>query len=300
MEAKVLVIVVTYNGRQWIQKCLRSIQSSRKGAKIAAIDTLVVDNASTDETLELAQEIIPESSIIRTGANLGFGAANNIGFQYAIERGYDYVYLLNQDAYLQEDTIQKLVGASVKNPEYGILSPVQLNANGKADKNFARKTGIKQCLDNESTDVQKNVNSAVQEVRFVMAAHWLIPTRALQEIGAFSLTFPHYGEDDNLTDRAHFHGYKVGVVLNAAAIHDRASRKSSRKQRCTRKCLIPVIRMSNPCNPWTLKKSIAWLIGCSIKNLSSIPAASIRSLKEKADQITKNMERSREKGAFFR
>ena len=61
-----------------------------------------------------------------------------------------------------------------------------------------------------------------------MAAHWLMPVKALQEIGTFAELFPIYGQDDNWCDRARCHGWKIGVVPSARAIHDRATRSESK------------------------------------------------------------------------
>lgn len=60
-----------------------------------------------------------------------------------------------------------------------------------------------------------------------MAAHWLVPVKALRNIGLFSELFPYYGQDDDWCHRAKYHGYKIGVVPQARAVHDRASRQES-------------------------------------------------------------------------
>ena len=61
-----------------------------------------------------------------------------------------------------------------------------------------------------------------------MAAHWLVPVKALKQIGLFSELFPYYGQDDDWCHRAHYHGWKVGVVPEARAVHDRAKRQESK------------------------------------------------------------------------
>ena len=104
--AKVLVVIVTYNALKWIQKCLRSVEKSTLQA-----DVLVVDNGSTDGTLPLIRTDFPRTRIIETGENLGFGAANNRGLRIAHDECYDFAYLLNQDAWLEKDTLEKLVAA---------------------------------------------------------------------------------------------------------------------------------------------------------------------------------------------
>lgn len=285
MEKKVLVIIVTYNGERWIQKCLASVLESSYKA-----DTLIIDNASTDQTLGL----IPEDKSIKvltSKENLGFGAANNIGFEYAIEHGYDYVYLLNQDAYLEKDTLAKLIEVHAWKPEFGILSPIQTNANGIADRQFAKRTGI-------STITRIDIPV---EVEFVMAAHWLMPVSTILKIGAFSPTFQHYGEDDNYIDRLKYHGLKAGVITSVVGIHDRGERAASKEQICRRKVLIPIIKMSNPRNAtrWCFFVSVVWLVLCSLKNFSMIPLRSIGQLHARKKEIRANMKLSKHEGAFL-
>lgn len=284
MEKKVLIIIVTYNGERWIQRCLDSAAQTS-----AEHDILIVDNASEDRTLQLVGQSPEKPIIIRSDKNLGFGAANNLGLQYAIDNAYDYVYLLNQDAYLEKDTIERLIGIHSWNPSFGVLSPVQTDAEGVADVQFAKRTGIR---------TTTNLDIPVK-VGFVMAAHWLIPVSALKEVGGFSPTFHHYGEDDNWLDRLHFHGYLSGVVTSVAAIHDRARREQSKEQKCIRKCLVPIIRMSDPAHPWTYMQSLAWLAGCSIKNLSLIPIKSAGPLFKRIREIRANRMASKTDGAFL-
>jgi len=91
---KVSVIIVSYNFEQWIDRCLGSLRRST-----SPISVIVVDNGSKDKTTQIIEKNYPEVHLIKTGANLGFGKANNIGIRYAMEQGADYFFLLNQDAW---------------------------------------------------------------------------------------------------------------------------------------------------------------------------------------------------------
>ena len=88
------IIIVTYNAMPWLSKCLES-------TKPYAI--VVVDNNATDGTVSYIKENYPLITILPQKENLGFGQANNIGMSYALKQGADYVFLLNQDAYLEND-----------------------------------------------------------------------------------------------------------------------------------------------------------------------------------------------------
>ena len=119
---KVVVVIVTYNGMKWYRDCFDSLRNSS-----IALDIIVVDNNSSDETVDFIRNNYPEICLVENKKNLGFGQANNIGFNYAIEKKADYVFLLNQDAWIKTNTIYGLVELMQKQPEYGILSPMQIN-----------------------------------------------------------------------------------------------------------------------------------------------------------------------------
>lgn len=215
MTPKILVIVVTFNGLKWLDKCLGSLRLST-----IAADTFIIDNCSSDNSVEYIKSHYPEAFLIESDHNLGFGKANNIGLKYAVDNNYDYVYLLNQDAWIESDTLEKLINISQLNTEFGILSPLQVNCNKSAlDYNFANW-----CPKKVVSDALCSKIKPLYEVDFIMAAHWLISRKALLTVGGFSPTFPHYGEDDNYLHRLHFHGLKVGIVTTSMGVHDREFR----------------------------------------------------------------------------
>ena len=101
------VIVLNYNGNQFIRACLDSLCSqSHKDLEI-----LVVDNGSTDGSFEFVSENYPQVVAIRNEKNLGFAEGNNIGIRDALSRGADYVLLLNNDTMSEPDAIEKMIEA---------------------------------------------------------------------------------------------------------------------------------------------------------------------------------------------
>lgn len=215
----ICVIIVSYNFEPWIDRCLPSIQASTLPATI-----LVVDNASQDRTCEIIRNRYPEVILIENEENLGFGKANNIGMRYALEKGFDYVFLLNQDALLEQSALEKMVNASLRYPAYGILSPIHFNGDGSAlDFGFATYTGLKNIKDSE-------LFSEIEEFPFINAAMWLIPTEVIRKVGGFAPIFVHYGEDRNLAQRIRKNGYKIGIVKSAAGYHDREARPVSQEK----------------------------------------------------------------------
>ena len=129
MKSKVFIIIVTYNGLQWLEKCLNST---------IPYPVIIIDNHSTDGTPGFVKDNYPNVILFEQNENLGFGKANNIGISHALKLGAEYVFLLNQDAYLFPNTIQELLLIQKYNPDFGVISPIHLNGKGESlDKNFS-------------------------------------------------------------------------------------------------------------------------------------------------------------------
>lgn len=222
---KILVVIVTYNASKWIDRCISSIRNSR-----TPLDCIIIDNKSIDDTVELLKTKYPDIMLKEPNENLGFGKGNNIGLQYAIDHDYDYVYLLNQDAWIYPDTIEKLMAVRDKDSSIGILSPMQIQANERyLDDNFADGTCSHQSNKEIINDFYFKREKDFYEVPFVMAAHWLISRECLLSVGGFSPAFTQYGEDGNYAARARSKGFKVVIVPGSKAVHDREYRQRSKK-----------------------------------------------------------------------
>ncbi|MDT0552268.1 glycosyltransferase family 2 protein [Urechidicola vernalis] len=216
----IYVIIVTYNGEKWIKACLDSLASSSMPQKV-----VVVDNSSTDGTVDLIQQYFSKVYLLEQSENLGFGKANNIGISYALDAGADLVLLLNQDAKVEKHTLKRLLEYSDLNSEYGIISPVHYNWNGD---NLEYYFDLFSKSNSDLVTALKNQEGGMFEVSFVNAAAWLLPKKTLEAIGGFDPMFYHYGEDNNYCQRVIFHGLKIGVVSDACIYHDSTVRKGNK------------------------------------------------------------------------
>lgn len=283
---KILAIVVTYNGMKWIQRCLDSIVNSS-----VRLDAFVVDNCSTDGTVEYIRNRYPDIMPVVSNSNLGFGKANNIGMRYALEHDYDYVYLLNQDAWLLDDTIEKCVCAMEEHSLYGIISPMQMAATlKKQDARFSRRiSGL--------TPI-----SGIIDVPYIMAAHWLISRKCLLTTGLFSPVFPHYGEDENYCERALRWGFKIGVTVNASAVHDRENRsESTSKKVYTNYYMKTICRLSSPSRPIFLPRLQIFTnaTAYSLRYCTLLPFRYIKNLLQALPDIQKSRAETKNPGAFI-
>lgn len=256
--AKIFVIVVTYKGHQWYNRCLTSLRNSEY-----PVQTIVIDNASNDGTIEYIREHFPEMHLIDSKENLGFGQANNIGMRYALDNGCDYVFLLNQDAWIDSNTLGDLLSVHNKHSEYGILSPLHLTAeknnveNGLATYlNDYRTTDI-----NFFQDLYFNRVKEVYESKYINAAGWLLPRKTIETIGGFDPIFFHYEEDDDYLNRAHYHKIKVGIVPKVHMVHDHHHTFEISNEKSTlRRHQFLLVRLTNVNNNESFSKYSVYLL----------------------------------------
>ena len=220
MNSSIFSVIVTYNGSAWIKRCLGSFENKH--------NIIVVDNGSQDDTIDLVKNHFPEVHLIESEENLGFGAANNIGIKQALKQGANFIFLLNQDAWIEKGTLDLLVDTLKKNTEYGVISPIHLNGTGEMlDRNFGdylfNKEGRKFITDK----ILCRSSKTIVDVEFVNAAAWLLSRKCIEKVGLFDPLFFHYGEDSNYLQRTIFHNFKVGVVTESFIYHDRENRKGS-------------------------------------------------------------------------
>lgn len=212
---KVFTIIVSYNGMTWLEKCLSSLRESTYPTEV-----IVIDNGSTDGSIDFIRENFAEVHLMESKKNLGFGKANNKGISYALKQGADYFFLLNQDAYVFPDTIGNLVSNFKQNPNYGIISPIQLKNKTEVENLFLTYLNAYPKL-KENYNSQKEYPNEVLPIEFTNAALWMISKECIMRVGGFSPLFYHYGEDVDYVNRIKYHKFKNGVSCNAYGIHDR-------------------------------------------------------------------------------
>ncbi len=119
MNPAVWIVPVNFNGLEDTRKCLHSLAALSGPANV-----VLVDNASQpDPTGTLAAEF-PRVHIVRNSENLGWSGGNNTGIRYAIERGADFVMLLNNDTTVAPDIVARLLRAFEAHPRFGAIGPV--------------------------------------------------------------------------------------------------------------------------------------------------------------------------------
>lgn len=210
--SRILSIVVTYNAENWLFTALGSLRRSSVSTEV-----VVVDNASTDQTVALITEQYDDvvDRFYPMTKNLGFGGAHNYVFEHHDLEVYDYIFLLNQDASIEKFALEALLRVADRVPEYAILSPMHRYNKKRLDR------GFQNYFERATAPVRKIKGCSVQEVDFVNAAIWLIRSEVVRTVGGFDPIHFHYGEDCTFINRSLYLGYSVAIVTNAVGCHYR-------------------------------------------------------------------------------
>jgi GT2 family glycosyltransferase/glycosyltransferase involved in cell wall biosynthesis len=220
----VTVVVVSFNTRELLVRCLDALAEDG----YPHLQTIVVDNASSDGTPALVRERYPEVELVALDANLGFGAANNVGLRQA--RG-EFVLALNSDAFLHPGAITALVAAARRHPEAGVLGPRLLNPDQTLQRSawpfpaawrllmeavglhrLARCTPLYEDL--ATWDHQQE-----RAVDFMIGACLLLRASAILEVGGFDERFWMYAEEADLQRRMSARGWIAMLAPDATVTH---------------------------------------------------------------------------------
>lgn len=207
---KVAVVMVNYNGEVYIKKCLDSIYSQT----YKNIFVVVVDNFSTDNSVKLIAESYKDIYLIKNSENLGFAMGNNIGIEYAMNQGADYILLLNVDTWIEKDMVKNLVRyASSK-----VVTVPRIYSDRRLTKVWYAGGEIDYCKGNVYHCAYK-MEETTKKVSFACGCCALISVEIFKQIGMFDDKFYLYFEDADLSIRILQAGNEIRLVQGAKMWH---------------------------------------------------------------------------------
>lgn len=228
---RIAVVIVNYNVKDLLVSCLASLQASLEGI---SSEIIVVDNDSTDGSIDYAEPMFPAVRFIRLGSNLGFGTSNNIGFREALEKGAEYILCLNPDTLISEDTMRVMLDYMDAERGVGLAGCKLLNADGTFQlacrrgfptpwASFCKVFGLQALFPNSPRFAQYNQTFRSEDETYfvdaVMGAFMFIRREALEQIGGFDEDFFMYGEDLDLCFRIQQNGWKITYLHTTSIIH---------------------------------------------------------------------------------
>lgn len=237
---KLSIIIVNYNVKYFLRQLIQSIHASSVDF---TFEIIVVDNASTDGSVEFLRREFSQLRLIINERNLGFSKANNIGIG---ESTGEYVLLLNPDTILQEDTLQLCVSYMDSHPKAGALGCRMIDGSGhylpESKRGFpSPRVALFKNLGLSALFPQSgyfneyylgNLNEfEVNEVDVLTGAFMLLRREALDKCGLLDEDFFMYGEDIDLSYRIKQAGYQIIYFPRTTIIHFKG--ESTRKQTVT-------------------------------------------------------------------
>lgn len=202
----VSIIIVNYNGKTHLEKCLQSLME----IKYAQYEVIIVDNNSTDGSVELVQTEYPKVKIIKLDKNYGFAEPNNIGAKNA--EG-EFLLFLNNDTVVTPNFVTELVNIMNQDPQIVICQSLLLKPNGDIDSSgdFVDTLGRAYSSRNRPTDVQYILSARGASMMARKNVFW--------ELGGFDKNFFASFEDVDIGWRSWLWGYKVVLVPNSIVYH---------------------------------------------------------------------------------
>lgn len=207
------VVLLNWNGEQVVEKCLKSLQ----GQTYHPLELIVVDNASTDQSVELIRKNFPEVKLVLNEKNLGFGGGNNVGIRASQGR---FIMMLNNDTRLDPSCIEELKRGLEKSDRYGACASKILL---EYEENLIDAAGIVVCPDGLSIgrgrlESGDHYNEET-EVFFASDCACLYRREMLEDIGLYDEDFFAYADETDMGWRAQLAGWKCIYKPRAVVYH---------------------------------------------------------------------------------
>jgi len=220
------IIIVSYNTRALIIKCIESIY---KYTEDLVIEIIVSDNASSDNTAVTIENKYPNVYILQNGENLGFAAANNKALKLCRGR---FILFLNPDITLNEPVFKKIIDFYEKNEDAGLVGCKLINPDGSFQKSFASDFPNLINRFMEAIYAEKlinkfcrfdQINNECRKVAALAGACILIKKDLIEKSGGFDVSFFMYCEDIDLSFRITRMGYKNYYLGNLKMLHNQGA-----------------------------------------------------------------------------
>ena len=211
MQNKLAIIIVNWKQYELTLKCLSSVYKS----KFKDFEIVLVDNESNTEKLKNLLKNFKKIKVFQNDENLGFGAANNIAINYAIQNNFEYLMLLNNDTEVDENFILPLLNIINNDNLIGAVQPLIMNYN---NKNSIWSAGgyVNKFFGYTSTNKNSNGNLKLD---WITGCCMLLKTDLIKKVGLIDENFFAYYEDVDWSLRIKDLGYSLKLVNTSLVYH---------------------------------------------------------------------------------
>jgi GT2 family glycosyltransferase len=228
LHVKLSIVIVNYNVKYFLKQCLDSVDNAIKNIDA---EVFVVDNNSTDGSVEMVTNDYPKVNFIHNKINVGFSKANNQAIK--VSKG-EYVLLLNPDTVVKEDTFEKVIDFMDVTPDSGGLGVKMVDGKGEflpeskrglptPDVAFYKIFGLASLFPKSEKFGRYHLghldNNKIAPIDVLSGAFMFLRKKTLDEVGLLDETFFMYGEDIDLSYRITLGGYKNYYFPESSIIH---------------------------------------------------------------------------------
>jgi GT2 family glycosyltransferase len=216
----VAIVIVNWNSFDLTKDTLLSLQKSN----FQNFDCIVVDNGSADNSAEQLKNLFPEIILLLAGENKGFTGGNNIGMQYALDKGYEFIMMLNNDVEVDPNFLNPLVQKLKANEKMGAVQPLiyfhhDKNLIWNAGTTFNPLLGICATPNYNQRDHSHAQMQVQKKIDWITGCAFMIRASVLKQIGLLKEGFFIYYEDVDLSFRIKLAGYSLGYEPSSVIYH---------------------------------------------------------------------------------
>lgn len=259
MSKKLAIILINWNSFELTKDTLESLQQTT----YTNYDCIVVDNGSVDGSDDLIESTFPNCIVIKSSTNKGFTGGNNIGMDFALQNGYEYIMMLNNDVAVEPNFLEPLIARLDQDASVGAVQPLiyfhhDRNLVWNAGSRYLSWIGLPLTLMYFRKDPLRLQINMQKKIDWITGCAFMIRVSVLRKTGTLKEPYFIYFEDVDLSFRIKQAGYQLGYVPESVIYHIAGmSHKSKTKEK--EGFLNPKVHYLNGRNRiWFLKAHTPW------------------------------------------
>ena len=220
MPQPLAIVLVNWNSFELTSNTLASLQAT----SFQAYDCIVVDNGSEDDSAAQLEAAFPTVQLLRAGTNKGFTGGNNMGIRWALDKGYAYILLLNNDVTVEPDFLEPLINQLNSDPSIGAIQPLiyfhhNKNLVWNAGSTYHGFLGICSTPNYQQLDPTHAFRHTPKKIDWITGCAFMLRASVLAEVGVLKEGFFIYYEDVDLSFRIKKAGYRLAYEPSSVIYH---------------------------------------------------------------------------------
>jgi hypothetical protein len=220
MSKQLAIVLVNWNSFELTKDTLESLQQTT----YTNYDCIIVDNGSVDGSGDLIEKSFPNCIVLKSATNKGFTGGNNIGMEFALQHGYEFIMMLNNDVVVEPNFLEPLIARLVQNPTIGAVQPLiyfhhDRNIIWNAGSTYNTLLGIYNTPDYNKKDSGHQFKNKSKKIDWITGCAFMIRASVLNNVGLLREAFFMYYEDVDLSFRIKSAGYQLDYVPTSVIYH---------------------------------------------------------------------------------